>query len=55
MCSRLFHAPPPLGPEVQINGNTGLEQMQELLSQLAALQTQIEALQNAEQPVVRKT
>lgn len=44
--------PPPLpDPEVQIV-ETQVEPNAELLAQLAALQTQIEALQNAEQPVV---
>jgi type IV secretion system protein VirB10 len=46
-----FVPPPPPDPEVQIV-ETQVEPNAELLSQLAALQTQIEALQNAEQPVV---
>ncbi|MEH6523734.1 TrbI/VirB10 family protein [Sulfitobacter sp.] len=46
-----FVPPPPPDPEVQIV-ETQVEPNAELLAQLAALQTQIEALQNAEQPVV---
>lgn len=46
-----FVPPPPPDPEVQIV-ETQVEPNAELLSQLAALQIQIEALQNAEQPVV---
>ena len=46
-----FVPPPPPDPEVQIV-ETQVEPNAELLAQLAALQTQIEALQNAELPVV---